>query len=181
MESPRNAQEVKEFFAREARMKPKMDAIYQAFGHCVVHRNGNKKYDLVLDMACSGVHRTHEEKFRFDEIAYGDVLVEILQDFITCDPGWYYHCEADYLHYVICPFEVPVTLYRFNWSLFKPFVVEWMQKHQRKLPTLDSIKGYGLTFNYSIPFRDIPPEMYTKHEITPQMFDQEAVIDDIPF
>lgn len=178
MESPRNAQEVSDFFAREARMKPKLDAVYQALGHCVVHRNGNKKYDLVLDILCSGKRKTLEEKFRFDSVIYDDIFVEILQDFITCDRGWYYHCEADYLNYVMCPDETPKLLYCFDWRPFKPFVITWVEAHKRKLSTQTSVKGYGLTFGLTIPFRDIPQHLYTKTIIMPQMLE---VFDDVPF
>lgn len=109
--SPRNAQEIADFFARERKAQEMMDVFYQSKGHTIVTRKGNKGWDLILQSE-DGKQYCVEEKFRFCG-KRSDILVEVLQDLVSGDLGWFHHVRCKYLHYVFCDDEDrPFLLWR---------------------------------------------------------------------
>lgn len=167
MQSPRNAQEVKASFAFEARMKPYMDAWYLSRGHRIVTRQGNKQYDLKLVLRGFEDEWLVEEKFRRG--IYGDLLIELMQDVVTGEPGWFHHTRCQSLHYVFCNgergAEKPALVYCLHWQPFKNWLVEWAgtTSHHN---VINSRRGYGLTLNLVVPVRVIPSHLYHKIEMS---------------
>lgn len=140
-----------DFTRNEQAMRPFMDDDYQARGHTIVTRKGSKEYDLILRI---GNDQRIEEKYR--SRVYADLLVEIVQDVVTGDLGWFYKTRCDFLHYIFCPDWVqPTDYWRISWRHFKSwFQRDFLkQKHHRFVL---SQQGYGYTLNIAVPFAAIP-------------------------
>lgn len=98
-----------------------------------------------------------EEKFR--KVDYGDFLIEIMQDIATCNHGWFYKTEADYIFYIVDM----KYLYSVKWNLFKSWFKDNFQTCDYKI-TVSNI-GFGSSINMSIRWKKIPDILYTKKDI----------------
>ena len=102
-----------------------------------------------------------EEKFR--KCDYGDFLIEIIQDIATCNHGWFYKTEADYIFYIVDMKH----LYIVKWSLFKSWFKDNFITCGYKISV--SNIGFGSSINMSIKWNKIPDGIYTKKDI---LFDE---------
>jgi len=163
MQSPRNAQQVSESFGHERAMQPFADAFYARRGYLIATRIGDKKRDLILQSQ-AGNHQSIEEKFR--GAVRDDVLVEIMQDAVSGELGWLYHCQADYLHYIMCPdWQRPTLMYRLAWKPFRSWLLGDYLRRPARPSVITSMKGYGLTINVAVPYAAIPKEMKQRIQI----------------
>jgi len=110
-----------------------------------------KEYDLLIE------GYKIEEKFRY--IDYNDFLIEIVQDVITQNMGWYYKTTCDRVFYWVCD----TKLYTVNWPALK----KWLKDEYKtvKYKGVISADGYGLTINISISWHDIPAHLYKTFEL----------------
>lgn len=161
--SPQKEREKQTFFDFEHRCQRTMDRHYQQRGHKIVSRKGNKEYDLIL-LVNGQIEDRVEEKFR-NNARGDDVLVELIQDAISGDMGWFYHTRCQHLHYVIAVNAVPKFYYRIFWEPFKRWFLNIYLRG--KLDAIISNKGYGLTLNIAVPVASIPATMIVKYEIEP--------------
>lgn len=102
----------------------------------------NKKYDCVI--LWEGEWIKIEEKYRSSD--FNDLLVELIQDTETNDPGWIVYSEADYLIYGVSQKFFIVDL---------PRLREFVKKHGSKFNQIVSEKGWGRTVNIAIPLYTI--------------------------
>jgi len=106
-----------------------------------------KKYDLLINNVYV------EEKFRYED--YDDFLIEIIQDVITRNAGWYYTTEPGWLFYIV----KDEYLYTVIWSRFKEWFINELKNGTKFKPVI-SIQGFGYTINLAIKWDDIPENLY---------------------
>lgn len=142
------------FVKQEKESQLILNAFYSKSGWIYDRSVACKQYDLLI----SG--KRIEEKFRYAN--YNDFLIEIIQDILTENMGWYYTTKCDYLFYIVCDKE----LYSVKWELFK----EWFFNNWKYLQMESIIApgGYGLTINIAISWFIIPKELYKYFEINPK-------------
>lgn len=144
----------------EFRAQGVMDAWYIQYGFEIVNRDGNKKRDLVL--ARDGKQIRIEEKYR--EKDYGDLLIELVQDLVSNNPGWLYAESMDRLCYVILDGYRPKTIYWIDWIKFKDWLFTYLSINKIQKAII-SPAGYGLTLNLSIAWDKIPGDLCKKFEL----------------
>jgi len=147
----------------EFKAQGRMDYWYQSNGFEIISREGTRKRDLVL--ARDGNRIRVEEKYRTGN--YRDLLVEIEQDLVTRDPGWFYSEDMDRLSYVILDeFQrhKPEHVYWVNWPRFKDWLFHYL-KDNKKQTAIISPAGYGLTLNLAIPWAAIPDSLWSKYKV----------------
>ena len=165
--SPRNEQEILEFVEKEKAAQEHMDVFYESRGHTIFDRTGNKEWDLILTVNGPEKRRQEkiEEKFRFNSWG-NDILIEIVQDLSGKNWGWFHSTGCDYLHYVFCTENAkPYKLHRIKW---KDGFKGWYLKHlgdEKKASAVISSKGYGLTINLCVSFKDIPEKFIEAFDI----------------
>lgn len=138
---------VKDYEIKEKESQEFMDLFYKSKEWAFDRSKHCKEYDLIIN-GCEV-----EEKFRYCD--YNDFLIEIIQDMITFNKGWYYYTTAKRIFYVINDSK----LYSVNWPEFK----NWFKSEYKNIKELQakvSIKGWGLTINISINWDYIPKEYY---------------------
>ena len=164
-----NPDEINESVSGEKKAQNYIDLFYTSNSWLPNRSGACKTYDLTLTP--NGKETKIEEKFRKskDGTRY-DFGVEILQRTEKNPPqlGWFYTTQSEYIFYVGCDLEwIPVNLYSVNWSKFKTWFLSEYLTHINKTPeTFISPKGIGLSINISIPWQDIPEEIYKKFKIT---------------
>lgn len=123
-----------------------IDKFYRAQGWGVDRSVSCKKYDLKIKI--KGRWHTVEEKFRSKD--WGDMGVEIVQDAISGNWGWFLTTSPDYLFYI-----VPERIYVVHWKNFK----RWFNNSYASInmKTFISTAGFGLSINVGIKWREIPP------------------------
>jgi hypothetical protein len=174
--SPQNEQrirrEVQDNFEREKIAQGYMDRFYAERGHKIKDRQGDKKRDLVLTKCKDGQEKDEqvEEKFRFmndEHGGYADILIEIIQDLVSGDPGWFTETGCDSLHYVLCTNEnIPFKLYRIApWKEFRDWWFNYLKRNKQQKAVV-SAKGYGLTINLSLEPRDMSSELITQYDLS---------------
>ena len=87
----------------------------------------SKGWEFNRDSACKGwdliLNDTKiEEKFIYNDC--GNILIEILQDVISFNRGWYYYTTADRVFFIVTHRE----LYSVNWPIFKEWLIDEMKK-----------------------------------------------------
>lgn len=169
--SPRNAQEIQENFEKERISAAYMDEIYRSRGHEVVSRDGRQGYDLIL-LRCGEQEERIEEKYRYQH--YDDLLIEVCQDIVSGNPGWFARTQCDYLHYIFCDPETyrPLRFYRLDWKRFRTWYIEYL-KNNRHPPCIISPRGYGLTANLGIA-HDLIPRTYLRTIVIPEPEEEET-------
>ena len=148
--------ETQEYFNLENKMNKLMEKFYESKGCFCDWTVSDKQKDVLLTH--QGKKTTVELKYRFDKI-FPDILIELIQDINTNNPGWFFECKADKLHYVICVDEKPKYFYNIKFDKFK----DWFSKYLTKRPSgkyIISTKGYGITLNVPVPLSDIPIDIY---------------------
>lgn len=168
--SLRNEQEKQKFYKQEKQAQELIDKFYLSRGHEIETRKGNKHRDLVLLRGGQQRERI-EEKFRFNSFGR-DLLVEVMQDLVSGDVGWFSETRCDYLHYVLCDNQnVPYRLYRIKWrDGFPNWYCQYLMEN-KKAEAIISKRGWGLTVNLSCNWNEIPQELWSKVEILPEVFD----------
>jgi len=116
-----------------------------------------KQYDLIINNVLI------EEKFRYEN--YNDFLIELLQDVITCNLGWYYKTGANYLFYIV----KDEYLYSLNWLKFKEWFIGELKKGIWFKPII-SAQGFGYTMNLAIKWDDIPKDFYKLFDLQAKLF-----------
>lgn len=140
-----------------------MDKWYRSFGYVIVNRTGTKQRDLILMK--NNVEIRVEEKFR--EKDYGDLLIEIIQDVVSNNPGWFYSETFDRLSYVTVDNNYkPVQIYWIKFVKFKSWLFDYLTKKKRAEVVFSPL-GYGLTMNLPISWQSIPKEYYQKFDYDP--------------
>lgn len=134
----------KEFFEYSNKREKEFDKFYKFRGWEVKRITGiaNKNYDCLLGIG--GKWYKVEEKSQ--EREWDCLLVEIIQDTETNDPGWLYYTKADYLFY-----EVGENIYAIEVEKLRGFV----GRHEDKFETKFSKKGWGRTKFILIPWEVI--------------------------
>lgn len=133
-----------------------MDEFYTKSGFVVVDRKGNKKRDL--EIIVNEKRLKIEEKYR--EFDYGDFAIELIQDMNTNNSGWFFYTQADFIAYIIAE-DKPIRVYYINWNKFK----EYFLKNINRFKCFISRKGWGVTLNAEIKWKDIPQEFWKKKDI----------------
>jgi hypothetical protein len=159
METPKDSQYFQEKTQMEFRAQSAMDLWYQKFGFEIVSREGTKQRDLILSRR--GDKFKVEEKYR--EKDWGDFLIEIIQDAVSNNTGWFYSESFDRMSYVILDGYKPKTIYWVYWSKFKDWFFEYLMKNNRP-KTVISPAGYGLTINIAVPWGVIPTDIVRRFD-----------------
>lgn len=145
---------------REAEGQALLDVFYRERGYVVDRSVAGKRYDLELER--DGRRFAVEEKIR--SAAYDDVLVEIVQDIGSGNPGWFYTEDFDYLVYAVVAAAGSgvagaavrrVTI--LDWPRFRKWLYRVYLDGGKRPACRVSTEGYGVTVNLVIPVRDIPP------------------------
>jgi len=146
-------QEKRDFFDFERKCQKILDDYYKSRGHTVDRSKACKGFDCILD----GTWKV-EEKIRDRE--YNDILLEIIQDMETNNPGWFNETECDYLHYVFMKGENISRFIRFKWDKFRNwYIQDYLTIHSQNHCVV-SARGWGVTVNLSIPINDIPNYLF---------------------
>ena len=177
MTTPNNREQTRAYTEAERNAQRQLDMFYKNLGQPIL-RQPTKQYDLILD----GFRV--EEKIRFSNPNspnpsirngnFSDFLIEIMQDIVTNNPGWFYTTDADKLHYILCQYSMPKILYVIEWDSFKKwFLDDYL--HQNLIGKyVISIKGYGLTLNISVPISEVPVNLYKPYNLIKQLMFLEA-------
>ena len=132
---------------------------YKSLGWQVDRLGACVGYDCILSK--DGRRLKIEEKFRQKD--YNDFLVELIQAAETGQLGWHYHTQADRLLYVICGEDwTPTKFYIVLWKRFKVWFVQYQLKN--KVTWIKSLVGIGISYNISIPWRNIPSNLWELKE-----------------
>lgn len=133
-----------ELFQFEKEKQPLFDEFYRSKGWEFKRIVGikNKDYDVLVKIGEEWVGV--EEKFRGEE--YLDLLVELIQDTETNDPGWLYTTKAKYLFY-----GVGNKIY----GMYIDRLREFVELYKDKFNVIISPKGWGITKNIAIPWPTI--------------------------
>lgn len=132
-----------ELFAFEKANRQKFDDFYNSKGwRCErVYGKANKDYDCAI-LVDNRWYKVEEKYLRRD----GDFLVELVQDTVSGDPGWYYYTKADYIFW-----GVEDKIYAVSMEKLRPLIDE----HQGDFNEVISTKGWGRTKNIAIPWHTI--------------------------
>ena len=142
---------IDECFEKERGSQKLIDQFYKYQGWNYDRSGSCETYDVIIEEA------KVEEKFRYED--YGDFLIEVMQDVISCNMGWYYKTHAERIFYII----KDKTLYSIDWFYFK----KWLKNNYSNLRITGriSVQGYGLTVNIAIKWLDIPRDLYKTFDI----------------
>ena len=146
----------------ESIQQKKINTIYENLGYVVDRSKNCKDFDLTLDNGF--MVETYEEKFRAENTErYKDFGVEILQDILTKNLGWFYTTKADYIIQVHQDEQKNNCVYFVKWSMFKT----WFQHNYKSVNTdLKQCKtGFGFTLNIYIKWEQLPKHIYERIEI----------------
>lgn len=146
----------------ETTQQQKIDTIYQKLGYNIDRSKACKSFDLTLDDGF--MIQTYEEKFRSKNTEkYKDFGIEILQDVVSNNLGWFYTTSAEYIVQIHQDEDINNCMYIVNWTMFK----NWFKLNYEKIQTqLQQCKnGFGYTLNIYIKWQDIPQEIYYKELI----------------
>jgi len=152
--------ETQEYFNLENKMNKFMGKFYENSGCFCDWTVSDKEKDVLLIYKEKKIKV--ELKYRFNE--FPDILIELIQDISTNNPGWFYECQADRLHYVICVDEKPEYFYDIKYKKFKSWLPEYFKKRYTGKYII-STKGYGTTLNIPIPIESIPNTFFKKNHI----------------
>ena len=158
MNTPRNSKEVDDFFAFEAKMQIELDKVYVSLGYEPT-RNPNKQYDLHL-MIDDRSHKVEEKIWQIN--FYDDFLIEIVQDLVSGNKGWFSTTGCDLISYVVCKNSIIQLIYFVQWQRFKDWFVSTYLPAHKKGDYIYSEKGYGATVNIPVLWGNIPGDMYTR-------------------
>jgi len=153
-----NSNEVK----YETLQQDKIDTIYKKLGYIVDRSQNCKSFDLKLDDGF--MIETYEEKFRSKNTEkYNDFGIEIIQDIVSNNLGWFYTTKASYIIQIHQDETDNNCLYIINWSMFKC----WFKENYRQVNTIlrECKTGFGFTLNIYIKWEEIPVTIYDKIEI----------------
>jgi len=138
--------DLKDYQIKEKESQEFMDLFYKSKGWTFNRESACKEYDIIIE-ECKV-----EEKFRYND--YNDFLIEIIQDIISFNKGWYYETKAKKIFYIINDQK----LYSIDWDKFK----NWFKLEYKniKFRPIISIMGWGLTINIAIKWDEIPKKYY---------------------
>lgn len=161
----RNPEEIKDAFDGESQARILMLPYYPiVYGLQVVNTNGTRARDIECVSASSGKRYAVEEKFIQGD--FNEFCIEILQDMISRNPGWFYTTKADILMYVACEPKTwrPIRAFAIHWADFKKWWVGYLSEHH--IPkAIISPKGYGLSLNLAIRWPQIPKTLYIERRL----------------
>lgn len=135
----------RETFEWERNMQPFMDDFYRRNLGEPDRSKSCRQFDVIVN------GKRYEEKFLFSH-PYKKMLVEIVQDIVTADLGWFYHVRADYLMWVHCPPDrksPPIDVRPIKWSELKREVIETLMSNKWQQFQVCS-DHYGTTLNLPI-------------------------------
>ena len=153
-----NSSEVK----YETLQQDKIDIIYKKLGYSLDRSKNCKSFDLTLDDGF--MIETYEEKFRTKNTEkYSDFGIEIIQDVVSNNLGWFYTTKADYIIQIHQDETENKCLYIIKWSMFKI----WFKENYKEVNTIlrDCKTGFGFTLNIYIKWKEIPSNIFKKIEI----------------
>jgi hypothetical protein len=128
----------------------------------IVNRVGDKGRDLVIKRKDRGEEKV-EEKYR--EGDFGDFLIEVVQDLVSENRGWFYTTKADIISYIICKNKIPTSVYFVHWKNFKDWYLTTGYKNYRRQFLIISDRGYGVTLNIGIKWKTIPEVLYAYKKV----------------
>jgi hypothetical protein len=122
-----------------------LDELYKSYGGIVIEYAPKRVFDDWDKRVQFGSKTISiEEKTRARD--YGDILVELVEDLKTLDPGWIYQTKADRLVY--CVLE-PRLVYALPMGKLKDYVFDNIRVLLRNCNISD--QGYGKTLNIFVP------------------------------
>lgn len=143
--------DIKEFIITEKETQEMLDIWYKSLGWYADRSVACIKYD------CRIGNDYVEEKARIGE--FSDILVELIQDIESNNPGWFFTTGCDYLHYAFTRDRNLTRVLRIKYPEFKNWLITryWKEKALgRHGKYLTSSKGYGLTLNLKVPILAVP-------------------------
>ncbi len=137
-----------EFTDFEKLYRKELDRIYKTMGVSVerIYGKDNEKYDVMLRID-DAVYTVEEKGLRY---YYPDAPIELIQDVISCNLGWYYKTKARFIIFIYYDDILPVVLYSLNFPKLKIGIKECFGNNKVKLKS--ALKGYGITVNMCIPW-----------------------------
>jgi hypothetical protein len=135
-------------FDDERRMQPYMDDYYNLNGFAVDRSASCRQFDCTIQKG--EIKYRIEEKYLFT-IEYRNILIEICQDLLTFDPGWFYHIDCEYLHWMYCGEDrngPPKVIYRVSWSPMKKLIERTLSSSPTWVKFNINTDHYGVTLNY---------------------------------
>lgn len=148
--------EKKQYKVFEVLIQQQLDDWYESKRYSVDRSQACREFDCILR------GQRVEEKIR-NGVKH-DLLIELIQDLETNDPGWFYTSNCDFLHYIFTSNGKLIRLLRFN----SKFLKQWLLTTYWLKPFGDyqvSNMGYGLTLNLVVPLADIPKELMSVYDI----------------
>lgn len=147
---------ISEFVDFEHDAQPLLDEFYRQRGYIVDRSKACKLFDVILTRGERSVKV--EEKIRSHD--YGDILLELVQDVDSGNPGWVSKTRCDYLVYAVVTGGQLLKVFVLTWMPFKNWLItEYFPGSSGKQATQYrwSARGYGVTLNAAIPITNIPP------------------------
>lgn len=145
----------------EFRNQGTMDAWYISKGFMIVSREGSLRRDLVLQRGDRIIKV--EEKYR--EKNYGDFLIEVIQDMVSNNEGWYYAEKPDRISYIILDADKkPKFVYWIKFVEFRDWWMEYLREHKKQIAWICP-EGYGITLNLTVPWDKVPEEICKRFTI----------------
>lgn len=152
---------IEEFVQFEQDGQELLDLFYAGLGWSVNRGSACREYDVLLSKG--ELTYKIEEKIRRHD--YGDLLLEIIQDVPSGNPGWFAETRCDYLVYAVVEGNGLKRVVFCNWPGVKGWCVSsYLPKSKRHEC---SSKGYGLTLNIPIRFSEIPDHLYKVYDVEP--------------
>lgn len=142
-------------FDWERRMQPHMDRVYLAWGFKVDRSSSCKEYDAVLKKG--GRRIRVEEKYLFTEKKYDQMVVELVQDIVSGDLGWFYHTGSDWLVWIYCPPDhrtPPRDFWIIKLAALRN-VLFGNLKESKSITSYIVNEHYGVTLNVPVKFADL--------------------------
>ncbi|MHA1370524.1 MAG: hypothetical protein ACTSRA_12530 [Promethearchaeota archaeon] len=134
-------------FEFEKLYQKELDRIYEELGYEIIQRiqgEKNKYYDLILSK--NGKKAKIEEKAL--QYYHRDCPIELIQNILPLDLGWFYETKADYLHYLYYQDLQPIILYQISIHKLKKNLLNIVK--ERNITARFSTINYGITLNMCI-------------------------------
>ncbi len=156
-----NPAEIAKAVASEKAMQPYLDSSYRDLGYSL-YRCATKGYDLRLT---DGQGRSYDVEEKILKHSYREFAIEILQDIVTRDPGWFYTTRCQWLSYSMCDQGELSYVYILDWPEFKRWFVyvhlsDKQDRERYRGRYLIESRGKGLTLNLLVPLSYVPGDLY---------------------
>jgi len=159
MTTPINLAEKERFVSFEKKIQRQLDVFYEQMGWQII-RDSQRTHDLKNNGA------RVEEKIRSEKRK--DFAIEVCQDIVSGNKGWFSTVKASYIYYVMCENNLAVKLYAIDWPAFKEWFVNNYLNCQKQGTYIASTRGYGATINLKVLIDLIPLDLYKEYDVIGQ-------------